>query len=733
MTTRVMPVGLTVLAIVATGCGRDEGAVAGAGSPPAVEAVSDTDGDDAAPAEDTTPFEKRALAPTESHPFSARDLLDMDRIGATSLSPDGQRVAYVLRQTDLEGDRGRTDLYVSSLAEGSEPQRVTTHPSSDGDPVFSPDGEQLYFLSSRSGSQQVWRMGFDGAPPEAVTELPLDVGTFRLSPDGKRLALTLDVFVDCEDLACTKDRLESIEADPRTGQAYDGLFVRHWDSWKDGRRGHLFVHDLEADTTVDVTAGLDADVPSRPFGGNEDYAFSHDGQHLVYAARVAGGEEPWSTNFDLFAVPITGGEARNLTADNPAWDAHPVFSPDGETLAYVAMKRAGFEADRFRVVLQPWPEGEARVLTEDWDRSAGGLAFSPDGETLFATAQDTGQTPIFGIDVATGAVTTVLGEGTHGHLAVGPGPDDGPARLVFTRNDLGHPDELYVADAKGESSRALTHHNDARLERAARGEFEQFSFTGAGGDTVYGWVVKPADFDQSERHPVAFLIHGGPQGSFGNRFHYRWNPQTYAGAGYAVIMIDFHGSTGYGQDFTDAISGDWGGKPLEDLKKGLAAATERYPWLDDDRVCALGASYGGYMINWIAGQWPERFDCLVNHDGIFDNRSMYYATEELWFPEWEHGGPYWQNPQGYEKHNPARFVDRWKTPMLVIHGSKDHRVPVEQGLATFTALQRRGIESRLLHFPDENHWVLRPNNSLQWHEEVLRWLDAHLRPDAVRG
>jgi dipeptidyl aminopeptidase/acylaminoacyl peptidase len=386
------------------------------------------------------------------------------------------------------------------------------------------------------------------------------------------------------------------------------------------------------------------------------------------------------------------------------------------------MERPGYEADRFGIVLRDRATGATRRLAADWDRSPGGLAFSPDGATLWATAADVGQVSLFAIDVASGAVREVVGEGHVREPAMVPGAGAG-YRVLFGRDSLTAPVELYTVAADGSGLTRLTAVNREELAGVALGRPEQFSFAGAGGDTVYGWVVAPADFDPARRYPVAFLIHGGPQGSFGNDFHYRWNPQVYAGAGYGSVMIDFHGSIGYGQAFTDAIRGDWGGKPLEDLQKGLAAALARYPWLDGDRACALGASYGGYMINWIAGKWPAGFDCLVNHDGIFDQRMMYYATEELWFPEWEHGGPYFAHPEGYELHNPAHLVTRWRTPMLVIHGALDYRVPETQAFATFTALQRRGVPSRLLHFPDENHWVLEPANSILWHETVLAWLD----------
>ncbi|MHC5012791.1 MAG: dipeptidyl-peptidase 5, partial [Planctomycetota bacterium] len=536
---------------------------------------------------------------------------------------------------------------------------------------------------------------------------------------GAHLAVTMEVFVDCETLACTAERLAERESGKTTGQLYDGAFVRHWDTWEDGRRSHSFVMPAAGGDPVDVMAGVDGDSPSVPFGGAEEFAFTPDGRGMVLTSRVVGAEEPWSTNFDLWLAPIDGSSPpRNLTDDNDAWDTGPVFSPDGGTLAYLAMERPGFEADRFRVMLRGWPNGSARELAPDWDRSPGGVFWAPDGRTLYATAQNVGHVSLFAIDVGSGRVTTVIDDlGYVGSASLAG------ERLVFGLDNLKLPVELFTARPDGSDMRQITHTNRDRLAELALGDHEQFSFAGAGGETVYAQVVKPANFEEGRKYPVAFLIHGGPQGSFGNHFHYRWNPQSYAAAGYAAVMVDFHGSVGYGQAFTDAITGDWGGKPLEDLQKGLAAALERYDWMDGENVCALGASYGGYMINWIAGNWPDRFKCLVNHDGVFDMRSMYYSTEELWFPEWEHGGPYYANPDGHEKHNPVLHVAKWKTPMLVIHGQEDHRVPLEQGLSAFNALQRRGIPSRLLYFPDENHWVLRPNNSIQWHDAVIGWLN----------
>jgi dipeptidyl aminopeptidase/acylaminoacyl peptidase len=410
-----------------------------------------------------------------------------------------------------------------------------------------------------------------------------------------------------------------------------------------------------------------------------------------------------------------------LTKENEAWDTNPVFSRDGKTLAYLAMKRPGYESDRFRIVLQSWPSGPRRILAEDWDRSPSIIQWSRDGKTLYATAQNTGQVSLYAVDVQTGKTRILVEQGDVSALTMAG------KRIVYGFCHIQAPVELYSLSPDGKDSQRLTHINKEKLARVRMGDFEQFSFKGWRRQTVYGLVVKPVDLDPAKKYPVAFLIHGGPQGSFDNTFHYRWNPQAYAGAGYAAVMIDFHGSTGYGQAFTDSIRDDWGGKPLEDLKKGLAAVLKRYPWMDGQRVGALGASFGGYMINWIAGQWPNRFLCMVNHDGNLDERMAYFDTEELWFPEWDHQGTPWTNPQAYEHHNPVRYVHKWKTPMLVIHGALDYRVVDSQGLATFNALQRQGIPSKLLYFPDEGHWVLKPHNSIQWHETVLAWLDQWLK------
>jgi len=658
-----------------------------------------------------------AQTPKETHPLTIHDMLAMDRISDSQVSPDGTWIAFNVRETDLAGNRGRTDIWLVG-ADGKGLRRLTSHPAADWNGRWTPCGKWIVFLSTRSGSSQVWRIKVDGGEASQMTRLPLDVGALVVAKG--MLGVTMEVFPGMTPEA-TAEKLEAAQKAPATGRLYEKLFVRHWDTWADGRRSHLFAVPMHGGEAKDLMPGMDADAPSKPFGGPEEIAFTPDGKGLVFTAKDAGREEAWSTDFDLYYVPVDGSAApRCLTEANQAWDTTPVFSPDGKTLAYLAMSRPRYEADRFRIVLKTWPDGEARVLTESWDFSPASFCWTRDGKALLVSAPDKGQTSLFAVDAATGAAETLVGQGTV--AGFGPAADG----VVFERNDLKSPAEIYLIKP-GAGEKALTAINAAKVAAVRMGDAEQYSFKGWGNETVYGYIVKPADFDPAQKYPVAFLIHGGPQGSFGNNFHYRWNPQAYAGAGYAVVMVDFHGSTGYGQAFCDSIRGDWGGKPLEDLKKGLAAALAKYPWMDGTKVGALGASYGGYMINWIAGNWPDRFKCLVAHDGNIDERAAYFETEELWFPEWDHMGTPWDNPRNFEKHNPANFIKNWKTPMLVVHGGQDFRVVETQGIGSFNVLQRRGIPSQFLYFPDENHWVLKPANSILWHDTVIGWLDRWLK------
>jgi dipeptidyl aminopeptidase/acylaminoacyl peptidase len=656
-------------------------------------------------------------------PFTPDDLVRLARISDPQVAPDGRRLVYTLRETDLEANRGRTQLWLLELPDG-KPRQLTRDPAGASTARWSPDSQSLYFLSSRSGSSQVWRLALAGGEPQQVTDFPVDVGTLKVAPAGGRLGVTLRVFPDCPDLACTGDRLAARKEAKTTGQRYDQLFVRHWDTWEDGTLSTLFTAMIGADgkagTAVNVSGAVRGHIPARSFGGDEEWTFSPDGQRLVFSARLADREEAWSTNYDLWEAPADGSaRPRNLTADNPAWDTQPVFLANGD-LAWLAMERPGFEADRFHVRIRDTASGASRGLTLGWDRSVNRLGVAFDGRSLLATADDVGQVPLFSVDPRSGAVRRLTAEGQVAEYAAAP------RGAVVSLTSLAAPADLFRVTRGGEPQR-LTAVNQAVLSQRGLGRPEQFSFAGWNGETVYGYVVRPADYVPGRRYPIAFLVHGGPQVSLQNQWSYRWNAQAFAGRGYGVVLIDFHGSPGYGQAFTDSISRDWGGKPLEDLQKGLAAAVERFDWLDGERACSLGPSYGGFMQNWIAGNWPERFKCIVNHAGIFDARAMYYSTEELWFEEWEFGAPHYLDPSLYDRFNPANFVTNWRTPMLVTHGELDYRVPFTQGLSTFTALQRRGIPSRLLYFPDENHWVLKPANSLQWHAAVFEWLDQWLR------
>jgi len=663
--------------------------------------------------------------------FDVNDLVNLERVSDPRLSPDGKRVVYQLRQTDYAANKGINSLWLLDLTDKTAVARRLTAPGASAtSPRWSADGKAIYFLSSRGGSSQVWHLPLDGGEAQPATKLPLDVGSFALSPDGHHLVVSMEVFADCDTLDCTKKRLESpddIAGHPKsTGKLYNQLFIRHWDSWADGTRAQLFALKLKGGVATDATATLltkniDGDAPSKPFGDDAEYSFSPDGKFLYFGVRIAGTSEPWSTNFDVYRVPVDASKApENLTADNLAWDAFPRVSPDGKWLAWLAMKRPGFEADRFAIKLRNLSSGETREVAPSWDRSADGLTWSADGDTLYTSADDLGQKKIFAIDVKSGKAKALTDQGTVGGFDLAAG------KLVYALDSLKSPSQLYRMPTSGGDATQLTHFNADKLDGVMLGNYEQFNFKGWNDETVHGYVMKPAHYEPGKRYPVAFVIHGGPQGSMGNHWHYRWNPQSYAGAGFAVVFIDFHGSTGYGQAFTDAISGHWGDRPLEDLQKGWATALKRYDFLDGGRACALGASYGGYMINWIAGNWhtPESgaWRCLVSHDGVFDNRMMAYSTEELWFDEWENKGTPYEKPENYEQFNPVNHVADWRVPMLVVQGGQDFRIPAEQGIGAFTALQRRGIASQFLYFPDENHWVLKPQNSVQWHDTVIGWL-----------
>lgn len=675
-----------------------------------------------------------ATVTAQTTPFTYQDMLMLDRISDLSVTADGSFALFSVRATDMEKNKGVRSVWLKNLIVPSEPEvRLSISDGGVTDARFGPDGKTIYFLSAREGgSMQLWKTDHDGRVAEQVTRLPLDVGAYRITPDGKGAVVSLAVFPECkgDEIACTVKRNAERAADKSSGTVYTKVFVRHWDAWADGTRNHLFHVSFDGTTQpVALTDGYDGDVPSKPFGGAEDFSISPDGKTVYFAGREAGTTEPWSTNFDVYSVPITGGAATNLTAANKAWDAAPRLSPDGKTLAYKAMKRPGFEADRFEMQLRDMATGKVAPLAASWDRSVDDFAWSNDGKNIYAVAADVGRTRLFRIDVKSGKVTPLSKDGHMDAFL------ETPKGFVFLKSGLTSPSQLFAAKLKAimidEGATNLTAVN-AGLKNKEFGAYEQFNFKGWNDETVHGFVIKPVGYVEGKKYPVAFIIHGGPQGSFGDMWTFRWNAETYAGAGYAVVMIDFHGSTGYGQAFCDAISTHWGDRPLEDLQKGWAHALKTYPFLDGDRAAALGASYGGFMVNWIASQWKAPWKCLVSHDGVFDARGMGYTTEEMWFDEWEQGASPYTEPGKYDTFNPALHAKDWSVPMLVIHSDLDYRIPVEQGIAAFTALQAKGVPSQFLRFPDENHWVLKPQNSRLWHKTVFEWLDSHIGTGAKR-
>ncbi|WP_375188301.1 prolyl oligopeptidase family serine peptidase [Sphingobium yanoikuyae] len=655
------------------------------------------------------------VALAAARPFTPNDMVSLDRVSSPTVSPDGKWMAYQLRSTDLANNRGRTDLYLLAIDKAGQVPRLIASVSdkNEASPVFSADGGALYYVSNASGDDQLWRAPIAGGQPVQISKAPGGISGFLLNPQGDKVALWADRPVGARTIDDVK---APTPPSAGNGRVYDQLFVRHWDTWSDGQRSQIFVMPVAGGKAVSVMGGLVGDSPSKPFGGAEELAWSADGKTLFFTLREAGRIEPLSTNLDIFSVPADGSaKPVNLTDANDATDTMPVVSPDGKWLAYAAMKRPGYEADRLVLMLRNIATGETRALTEGWDRSIGSIAWETHGKGLLVTANDVLDNPVFGVDAASGKVTRLTEKGHAGSVV--PLPDGG---FVYALDSIQSPADFWKMPAKGKPVR-LTSVNAQKLAGVDDVSVQRFSFKGANGDTVWGQIVKP--MAAKGKLPVAFLVHGGPQGSFNDSWSYRWNPKAFAAHGYAAVIVDFHGSTGYGQAFTDAINKDWGGKPLEDLKLGLAAAAAKDANVDAKNACALGASYGGYMMNWIEGQWADGFKCIVQHDGVFDARAMAYETEELWFDEWEHGGPYYEKPEEFEKWNPVNHVAQWKTPMLVVTGEKDFRIPYTQGLAAFTALQRREIPSRLVVFPDENHWVLKPKNSLQWYDEALGWLD----------
>jgi len=693
----------------------------------------------AATAEAQTPAQEPAQEPAQARPMTARDLWSMGRVGNPVLSPDGRRVAYTVTRYDLETFRSKTDIWTVPAAGGEPALFVTSDKGNNNSPAWSPDGTRVAFISTRGGSAQVYLMPASGGEPKQLTSIEAGVsGPLRWARNGTRLLFNSSVFPPGDPLA---ERLKALAAAKSEAKIYDELGYRHWDEWEDGLRSHVFVLDVATAKSTDVTPGP-YDSPPIALGGFTDYDISPDGGEVAFVrntdvptmvgtgndiwlvpARRGGDSAPERSRPEAARpdprAPAAGGEPKLLT-DNDANDVAPQYSPDGRWIAYLAMERPGFEADRAQLMIYDRTSQQHISLTPDLDLTVDYFAWTPDSRTIWFLAAERLHSNVYKVGVRGGAPVQVTDTVFYSGLAVAPDQ----RTLVVARQSVASPVDLFALDARGRRLRQLTHVNDQILQQLALQPVEPFWFEGANAAKVQGFIVKPPGFDPTRKYPVLFLIHGGPQGAWQDAWSYRWNPNLFGAPGYVIVAINPRGSTGYGQKFTDEITGDWGGKVYTDLMNGLDHALSVYPFLDKDRVAAAGGSYGGYMINWINGH-TDRFAALIDHDGIFDTRSMYGSTEELWFEEWEFGKP-WENGDVFDRWNPAASAGSMRTPTLVIHGGLDYRVPLEQALMTFTTLRRQSVPARLLYFPDEGHWVLKPQNAFVWWDTMHGWLEHYI-------
>ncbi len=647
-------------------------------------------------------------------PFTVHAMLSLTRIGEPHLSPDGKLVAFTARTIDISGNTQPRQIFTVPV-DGGTPRQLTAEGTINERPRFSPDSKRIAFSSNRSGSSQIWIMDATGANPKQVTNLATEASGVVWSPDGKNLVFISEVYPDCSDDACNKKKLDAEKDSKVQARIYTSLLYRHWTDWQGARRKHLFVIPAEGGTARDLMPGSRQDVPPFSLGGPDDYAVAPNGQEVCFV--MSDGANPaTSTNLDLYVVPIEGGEINKITI-NPAADASPLYSPDGKYLAYRAQAKAGYESDKWRLVISDRATGIATTLTESLDRSVQSIAWSGDSARLFFTVEDRGRSTLQMIPVTGGGLRQIIG--TNSHVDdVQISPDS--KTMIYTENSGSKPVEIYRVNSSGGAAIPLTRMNDAALARYHLAPLEEISVNGALGTRVQSFVVKPPDFNAQQKYPVLFLIHGGPQGAWGESWSYRWNPQVFASAGFVVIMPNPRGSTGYGQQFTDDINQDWGGKVYQDIMATVDYVATQ-PWADAGRFAAAGGSFGGYMVNWILGH-SDRFKALVSHAGVYDLDSMAGETEELWFPLWEFGGMPWDSPDVYARWSPSKFVKEFKTPTLVIHGELDYRVPVGQGLQLFTALQMRQVPSKLLLYPDEGHWILKPQNSILWYTTIIDWI-----------
>lgn len=652
----------------------------------------------------------------------------MIRISAPALSPDGKWVAYTRTTVDAENNTTSSDLWISSI-DGTTSHPLTTHPAADKNPAWSPDGKSIAFESTRSGENQIWILDLQRGEPRQLTTLSTGASQAVWSPDGSTMAFVSEVFPEYSDRpflisdSLNRSKLSAMRESKVTARVYTRLLLRHWDTWSDGRRKHIFVQRVGGGGPLDLTPGdRDAVPTSSTFSAGTDFAFSPDGREIAYTATPSPpASEAWSTNHDIYTMPVGGGVAKQLTT-NPAADGSPHYSPDGRYIAYRAQTRAGFEADRWHMMLYERASGTIRSLTAGFDASVGSLVWSPDSRSLYFVSEEQAETPIFRVSSRGNDVQKVVPEGTNHDLQISA---EGKT-LVFTNASAVRPAEITRCRTDGGGLAPVTHANDDLFRILDVPRPEKIWYDGEGGTRIQAWLYKPPQFDPARQYPLIMLVHGGPQGSWGNSWSYRWNPPLWAAQGYVIIAPNPRGSTGFGQKFVDEISRDWGGKVFGDLVRGLDYA-QSLPFVNRERTAAAGASFGGYMINWFQARIPGRFRTLVTHSGEFNATSTYGTTDELWFDEWEHGIP-WENPDAFEEFSPHRYAKNFRTPMLILHGELDFRVPVTEGLQMFTALQRQGIPSKLVTFPNENHWILKPANSAFWHTTVFEWLASYLKP-----
>jgi dipeptidyl aminopeptidase/acylaminoacyl peptidase len=668
-------------------------------------------------------------------PITIDDLLDVKAVSDPQLSPDGTQVVYVVSELDRATDKSNSDLWLVPVA-GGEPRRLTTSSNADNSPRWSPDGKSIAFVSTRGGSSQVWLLPL-GAGGEArqVTHLPIDVSGPIWSPKGDKIACVASVYPGkTPDETAAKDKAN--EANKSKVRIFDSLMIRHWSSWDEGKRSHLFVADVASGTATNLIPKWTANVPPGPFGGSSDYAFSPDGAELSFTSEPLT-EMAWSTNTDIWTIPASGGEPKNITAENHGTDGSPSYSPDGKFLAYLTQETEQYESDLHVLTIRDRQTGKLVEINRTLDRPVVGFSWGGTRQVeqgtireLVATIDDHGTEPIVifpTLETKDGALyvadlaRSIVGGVNQGGQATRDGKT-----IVFTHHTVQAPAEVYLWKADGGALIALTHHNTPLVSQLDLPKAEGFTFKGADDDEVSGWIIKPPGFDPSKKYPVLFLIHGGPQGAWHDEWHGRWNYAMFASPGYVLVAVNPRGSTGYGQKFTLQISKDWTGRVYKDLMLGLDHALKTYSYLDASKVAAAGGSYGGFMVNWIAGH-TDRFKALISHAGVFDLTSKYGTTEELWFPEFEFGGTPWDKPEIYREQSPSGFVKAFKTPTLVIHGALDFRVPDAQGIGMFTALQRQGVPSRLVWFPDEGHWIMKPANRIVWWREMQEWLAKYLK------